>query len=204
MDLRVSQISIHSGSSSIQFPTSQNTRLICRKVLGFSFLDLIVWGWRWRSGVDEVGCFVNPRDGHGRAAEWLRRLWFCLGEERFSDLESFGMFSLSDYWTLEIILNIYMVCVHSLQSLSYGERVYSEIKSTIALFLYLDSNQISLLVTIKLSLSFIDYNNFIDIYKYIFIEMNFFIYLFFIGRLIKRRKMKHVIITGAYEWERYP
>ena len=92
-----------------------------------------------------------------------------------------------------------MVCVHSLQSLSYGERVYSEIKSTIALFLYLDSNQISLLVTIKLSLSFIDYNNFIDIYKYIFIEMNFFIYLFFIGRLIKRRKMKHVIITGAYE-----
>ncbi|KAK9999141.1 hypothetical protein SO802_018744 [Lithocarpus litseifolius] len=22
----------------------------------------------WRSGVDEVGCFVNPRDGHGRAA----------------------------------------------------------------------------------------------------------------------------------------
>ena len=97
-----------------------------------------------------------------------------------------------------------MVCVHSLQSLSYGERVYSEIKSTIALFLYLDSNQISLLVTIKLSLSFIDYNNFIDIYKYIFIEMNFFIYLFVIGRLIKRRKMKHVIITGAYEWERYP
>ena len=50
----------------------------------------------------------------------------------------------------------------------------------------------------KLS-SFIDYNNFIDIYKYIFIEMNLFIYLFFIGRLIKRRKMKHVIITGAYK-----
>ena len=111
------------------------------------------------------------------------------------------------YEQSEIILNIYMVCVHSLQSLSYGERVYSEIKSTIALFLYLDSNQISLLVTIKLSLSFIDYNNFIDIYKYIFIEMNFLFFIFifiFIGRLIKRRKMKHVIITGAYEWERYP
>ena len=97
---RPPSLSIYSGSSSTQFPTSQNSHLFCREVLDFFLfgfdclrLRLKVEKWSWWSWI----LFL---------IEWRR----CL--------KIFGMFSLSDCRTLEIILNIYMVC--SLESLPYG------------------------------------------------------------------------------------